>query len=95
MWSDSVKICFIWFILGYILVKILLVNIMLFFFLWNKRYVWFLSKMFFDFRIFGIYILDSLFLFECDVVFFWYIYVFGDVSGVDVIGFLNDIFNKY
>lgn len=51
--------------------------------------------MFFDFRIFGIYILDSLFLFECDVVFFWYIYVFGDVSGVDVIGFLNDIFNKY
>lgn len=32
MWGDRVKICFTWFILGYILVKILLANTMLSFF---------------------------------------------------------------
>lgn len=95
MWSDRVKICFTWFILGYILVKILLANTMLSFLSWNQRHVWFSSKMFSDFRILGIYTLDSLSPSECDAVFPWHIHVSGNASGADAISFLNDTFNKH
>lgn len=95
MWSDRVKICFTWFILGYILVKILLANTMLSFLSWNQRHVWFSSKMFSDFRILGIYTLDSLSPSEYDAVFPWHIHVSGDASGAHAIGFLNDTFNKH
>lgn len=95
MWSDRVKICFTWFILGYILVKILLANTMLSFLSWNQRHVWFSSKMFSDFRILGIYTLDSLSPSECDAVFPWHIHVSGNANGADAIGFLNDTFNKH